>query len=141
MQNTIRETPTASQLLWILRSANFWGPTSPCGRQPAISCSQEQLHPLLSRLTRRISSCIYPRPTALISPPLTSQVKAANHLLEVEHPIRQGGKHYDKNAPGQLRRATQKHTGSRSGCSFYLRFVAVAAALAANCCRPLLVLG
>ncbi|CAB1119964.1 unnamed protein product [Ectocarpus sp. CCAP 1310/34] len=46
-------------------------------------------------------------------PPLTSQVKAANHLLEVEHPIKQGGKHYDKNAPGQLRRATQKHTGSR----------------------------
>ncbi|CAM9187559.1 unnamed protein product [Ectocarpus sp. 6 AP-2014] len=47
------------------------------------------------------------------STPLAVKVKAANHLLEVEHPIKQGGKHYDKNAPGQLRRATQKHTGSR----------------------------
>lgn len=42
-----------------------------------------------------------------------TQVKVGNHLLEVEHAIKQGGKHFDKNAPPQLRQATQKHTGSR----------------------------
>eukprot|EP00903_Cladosiphon_okamuranus_P021669 g19922.t1 len=47
------------------------------------------------------------------STPLAVKVKAANHLLEVEHAIKQGGKHFDKNAPAQLRQATQKHTGSR----------------------------
>ncbi|CAM9968614.1 unnamed protein product [Scytosiphon promiscuus] len=48
-----------------------------------------------------------------LTTPLAVKVKAKNHLLEVEHAIKQGGKHFDKNAPPQLRQVTQKHTGSR----------------------------
>ena len=61
---------------------------------------------------RSLNQCLHrwnhnPIPTSVV------QVKVGSHLLEVEHAIKQGGKHFDKNAPPQLRQATQKHTGSR----------------------------
>lgn len=61
------------------------------------------------------STCCLTLPPPLCTPSV--QVKVGNHLLEVEHVIKQGGKHFDKNAPPQLRQVTQKHTGSRLAIS------------------------